>query len=128
MKILLCIGLGGFFGSMARYGMTIGVQQLAGVGRLGNFPVGTLAVNLLGCLALGFLGHLLTERFVVAHEIRFAITVGFIGAFTTFSAYANETLAMARGGELLFAWLNLLGNNALGLLAIWAGSRLGGLV
>lgn len=128
MKILLCIGLGGFFGAIARYGMTVGIQHLAGGGRLGDFPVGTLAVNLFGCLVLGFLGHLLSERFEMAAEIRFAITVGFIGAFTTFSTYAYETLAMAREGEQLFAWLNLLGSNVLGLFAVWAGSRLGGLV
>ena len=128
MKILLCIGLGGFLGSIARYGMTVGIQHWVGGGRLGDFPVGTLAVNLLGCLVLGFLGHLLSERFEMAAEIRFALTVGFIGAFTTFSTYAYETLAMAREGEQLFAWLNVLGSNALGLFAIWAGSRLGGLV
>jgi len=127
MKILIFIGIGGFFGSIARYGMTVGIQNWLG-GRLGDFPVGTLVVNLLGCLVLGFLGHLLSERFEMAAELRFALTVGFIGAFTTFSTYAYETLAMAREGEQLFAWLNVLGSNALGLLAIWAGSRLGGLV
>ncbi len=128
MKILLCIGLGGFFGSIARYGMTVGIQHWTGGGRLGDFPVGTLAVNLLGCLVLGFLGHLLSERFEMAAEIRFALTVGFIGAFTTFSTYAYETLALAKEGEHLFAWLNLLGSNALGLFAVWGGYRLGGLI
>ena len=49
-------------------------------------------------------------------------------AFTTFSTYAYETLAMAREGEQLFAWLNLLASNALGLFAVWGGYRLGGLV
>jgi CrcB protein len=128
MKILLCIGLGGFFGAMARYGMTVGVQHWVGGGRLGDFPVGTLAANLLGCLVLGFIGHLLSERFELAAEIRFALTVGFLGAFTTFSTYAYETLALAREGEQLFAWLNLLVSNALGLFAVWVGYRLGGLV
>jgi CrcB protein len=128
MKIILCIGIGGFFGAIARYGMTVGVQHWAGGGRLGDFPAGTLAVNLLGCLAVGFIGHLLSERFELAAEIRFALTVGFLGAFTTFSTYAYETLAMAREGEQLFAWMNLLVSNALGLFAVWAGFRLGGLV
>jgi CrcB protein len=127
MKILLCIGIGGFFGAIARYGMTVGIQHWLG-GRAGDFPVGTLAVNLLGCLVLGFLGHLLSERFEMGAELRFALTVGFIGAFTTFSTYAYETLAMAREGELLLAWLNLLASNALGILAVWGGYRLGGLV
>lgn len=127
MKILLCIGLGGFLGAIARYGMTVGIQHGFG-GRLGDFPVGTLTVNLLGCLVLGFIGHLLSERFELAAEIRFALTVGFLGAFTTFSTYAYETLAMAREGEQLFAWINLLASNALGLFAVWAGYRLGGLV
>ncbi len=128
MKILLCIGLGGFFGAIARYGITVGVQHWIGGGRLGDFPVGTLAANLLGCLVLGFIGHLLSERFEMAAEIRFALTVGFLGAFTTFSTYAYETLALAREGEQLFAWLNLLASNTLGLFAVWVGYRLGGLV
>ena len=127
MRILLYIGLGGFFGAVARYGMTAGIQHWLG-GRLGGFPAGTLAVNLLGCLVMGFLGHLLSERFELAAEIRFALTVGFLGAFTTFSTYAYETLVMLREGKPLFAWLNLLAGNALGLLAVCAGYRLGGLV
>lgn len=128
MKIVLYIGIGGFFGAIARYGMTAGVQHWAGGGRLGDFPAGTLAVNLLGCLTVGFIGHLLSERFELEAAVRFALTVGFLGSFTTFSTYAYETLAMAREGEMLFAWLNLLASNALGLAAVWAGARLGGLV
>jgi len=127
MKALLCIGIGGFLGAIARYGLGAVVHAIEG-GRTGGFPVGTLAVNLLGCLLLGFCAHLITVRFVIAHEIGMGLTVGFLGAFTTFSTFAHETLLLARHGAMMMMWLNVIASNTLGLAAVWAGYRLGGLV
>ena len=97
MKILLCIGLGGFFGAIARYGLSAIVHALAD-SRVGSFPIGTLVVNLLGCLLLGFCAHLISGRFAISHELGIGMTVGFLGAFTTFSTFAHESLLLARNG------------------------------
>jgi len=127
MKILLCIGLGGFFGAIARYGLSAAVHGLAD-SRIGSFPIGTLVVNLLGCLLLGFCAHLIAGRFAIDHELGIGLTVGFLGSFTTFSAFAHETFLLARNGLPILMWLNILASNTLGLFAVWAGYRLGGLV
>jgi len=127
MKIILYIGVGGFLGAISRYGLSNAVQLFAG-DRIVGFPLGTLAVNMIGCFVLGFVAHLLSERFFIARELRFAITVGFLGAFTTFSTFALETVSLAQGGRVLFAGLNLLAGNMLGLLFVWCGWRLGTLI
>ena len=127
MKIILCIGLGGFFGAISRYGLNAGVHAVLG-DRAAGFPVGTLVINVIGCFVLGFLAHFLTEKVLVSHELRLALTVGFLAAFTTFSTYALDTLVLAHQGKFLFVGLNLLVTNALGLMAVWGGWRLGTLV
>lgn len=127
MKIILCIGLGGFFGAVARYGLNAGVHTLLG-DRAAGFPAGTLVINVIGCFVLGFTAHFLTERVLIAHELRLALTIGFLGAFTTFSTYALDTLVLANHGHVLFVGLNLLVTNALCLLAVWGGWRLSLLV
>lgn len=123
MKIILCIGLGGFLGAVARYGLNAGVHIVFGE-RVAGFPLGTLVINVIGCFVLGFAAHFLTERILIAHELRLALTIGFLGAFTTFSTYALDTLVLANQGKLLFVGLNLLVTNALCLIAVWCGWRL----
>jgi len=127
MKIVLFIGLGGFLGAISRYGLNAAVHAVVG-DRAAGFPVGTLVINVIGCFVLGFVAHFLTERVLVAHELRLAITVGFLAAFTTFSTYALDTLCLAQNGKILFVGLNLLVTNTLGLIAVWGGWRLGQLV
>ncbi len=127
MKIILCIGLGGFFGAIARYGLNAGVHAVLG-DRAAGFPAGTLVINVIGCFVLGFLAHFFAEKVLIEHALRMAITVGFLAAFTTFSTYALDTLVLAQQGRFLFVGLNLLVTNALGLLAVWGGWHLGTLV
>ena len=127
MKVILCIGLGGFFGAVARYGLNAGVHAVFG-DRAAGFPVGTLVINVIGCFVLGFLAHFLAEKVLIAHALRLALTVGFLAAFTTFSTYALDALVLANHGRFLLVGLNLLATNALGLLAVWGGWRLGMLV
>jgi len=127
MKLILCIGLGGFFGAIARYGLNAGVHTVLG-DRAAGFPVGTMIINVIGCFVLGFLAHFLTERVLIAHELRMALTIGFLAAFTTFSTYALDTLCLAQNGKLLFAGINLLVTNVFCLVAVWGGWRLGTLV
>jgi CrcB protein len=124
MAQALLIGIGGFFGSIARYALSGVAQRLAfGGGRL--FPVGTLTVNVLGCFALGLLMQLLDERFLIRAELRLALTIGFLGAFTTFSTFGYETFALLNEGDWRLAAWNFTLTNGLCLVAIWAGWRLG---
>ena len=127
MKIILCIGFGGFLGAVARYGLNAAVHVLFGE-RAAGFPVGTLVINVIGCFVRGFVAHFLTERVLITHELRLALTVGFLAAFTTFSTYALDTLVLAGHGKYLFVGLNLLLTNALGPIAVWCGWRLSMLV
>ncbi|MFA5689328.1 MAG: fluoride efflux transporter CrcB [Kiritimatiellales bacterium] len=127
MKLILFIGIGGFFGAIARYALSSATHAFFG-GRAAGFPVGTLAVNLLGCLLLGFAVRCLSGRFPVIRELELALTVGFFGAFTTFSTYAYDTLLLAEQGRYAGMILNLLLSNGLGFLAVWGGWRLGALM
>lgn len=119
---LLLIFLGAGAGGTARYLVGGWMQAWAGPG----FPLGTLAVNVSGCLAIGFLATVL-EGSLVRDEWRLAILVGVLGGYTTFSSFGKETLALAQDGDWLRAGLNVLLSNALGLAAVWAGVMLAGL-
>jgi CrcB protein len=124
MSQVLLIGLGGFLGTISRYGLAGLCQRLAfGEGKL--FPYGTLAVNVLGCLFLGLIIQLSEERFLMRPEIRLALTIGFLGGFTTFSTFGYETFALWNDGDWRRAALNFVLTNGLGLLAVWMGYRLG---
>jgi len=94
------------------------VQQLSGSL---NFPYGTLAVNVIGCLLIGFLSQLVEMRGVLNAEARLLIMTGLLGGFTTFSTWSNETMTLLRDGQVGLALVNVGGSVALGLLAVWAG-------
>lgn len=114
---LLAIAAGGAVGSVLRYGMSIGVYGLLGRG----FPYGTLSVNVLGSLIMGFLYVMLVERMALATEWRAALLIGLLGAFTTFSTFSLETLQLIEGGELLKAVMNVILSVVLCLAAAWLG-------
>lgn len=121
MSKLILIGLGGAVGTLLRYGVAGFVQkQSAGV-----FPLGTLVVNCTGCLAIGFLGMMLTGPVLVREELRIALLVGVFGGYTTFSTFGRETMALAGDGQFGLAMANVLLSNALGLVAVWLGHRAG---
>jgi CrcB protein len=114
---ILLIGLGGGAGAILRYALATAVQGAAG----GAFPLGTLAVNVLGCLGIGLLEGLAEARAFGNPEARALLAVGFLGGFTTFSAFANETVLAAKDGSAAVAAANVLGSVALCLAAAWAG-------
>jgi fluoride exporter len=121
LRILL-IAFGGAIGSVFRYWMSIGVYSLLGR----DFPYGTLAVNVLGSFAMGFLAMFFVERFVeVAGEMRSLLLIGFLGGFTTFSSFSIETLGLLENGELIRALLNIGLSVGLCLIAVWLGAKLG---
>lgn len=118
MVNILLIGLGGFIGSVLRYLIASYVQQAT---KSVDFPFGTLAVNVLGCFLVGFLAQLVEGRGAFTSESRAFIFVGILGGFTTFSAFGNETLNLARDSQMIRALANIGGNVAVSLFAVWLG-------
>jgi CrcB protein len=116
MGKLLLAGIGGFIGSALRYSVSGFVQ---GFNRGVQFPYGTLAVNLIGCLAIGFLSYLAEARGVFTAETRTLVFIGVLGGFTTFSAFGNETINLWRQGEGALAALNIAAHLLLCLGAVW---------
>jgi fluoride exporter len=115
----LAIMIGGGLGSACRYWLFL-LAQRPGI----EFPLGTLAVNLLGCLAIGFLwGFLESAR--LAHEWRLFIFTGFLGGFTTYSTFARETTQLFEAGEWKSAIIYLAASNLGGLALAAAGFLLG---
>ena len=115
----LLVGVGGALGSVLRYWAGGLVQQAAG-GAAGGFPVGTLLVNVVGCVAIGALAQL-GERSPLAPETRALLMTGFLGGFTTFSAFANETVLAWRAGATALAAANVV----LSVAACIAGVAIG---
>lgn len=119
MRIALLIVFGAA-GTLARYGLQGLVQERTGPG----FPYGTLTVNLIGCLVLGAVGEYALAHLTIPPEWRIGITVGFVGAFTTFSTFSYETVRMLQDGEWRNAALYLSASIIGGLLAIFLGIHL----
>ncbi len=123
----LAIAAGGALGALARYALTVGIQgsRWVATSRLGSaFPWGTLAVNLLGCLAIGLLAGLFHRRGTVDPELRAFLLIGLLGGFTTFSTFALESTALLKGGSYGLALLNAVGSPLLGLFGVWLGDSL----
>ena len=115
------IGVAGFAGAMSRYA----VEGLVSERTRGGFPWGTFAVNVTGCFLLGFVFTVLTDRFLPHPTLRAALTIGFIGAYTTFSTFAFETMRLAEDGAVVAALGNIGLSVAAGLTAVYAGTWLG---
>lgn len=121
--IWLYIAVGGGLGAVARYGLGGWVQARAGF----EFPWGTLAVNLLGALLIGFAVRYL-EAIRLGPELRALVTVGLLGAFTTFSTFSYETVTLLEDGAWLRATLYSLGSLTLGVLAVLVGMGTAGII
>lgn len=121
MNIWLAVAAGGALGAVARFGLSRAVHAVTGTG----FPWGTLIVNVGGCLAMGLFYVLLVERYSVGPELRAAIIVGLLGAFTTFSAFSMETLNLMERGAHAMAAVNVVGSVLLCLGGAWLGLFLG---
>lgn len=122
-KSMLIVGLGSFAGGALRHMVSLLVRPVCG------FPVQTFIVNLLGCLLIGFLYGLFSRcPSANAGSWCLLLTTGFCGGFTTFSTFANESLSMLQSGDCLtfalYAGLSLL----LGILAVFCGYRVAGLI
>lgn len=104
MNQTLAIAAGGAVGALLRFWMSNGIYALLGRG----FPYGTLAVNVLGSLLMGFLYIVMIERLSLGAEWRGFALVGLLGAFTTFSAFSIETLTLLEQANYGKAMANIL--------------------
>jgi len=121
MKALALVALGGGFGAVCRY-------LLPGLllrGTAGGFPLGTLAVNLIGCLLIGLWAGLSVRHAWLDGELRLLLVTGVLGGFTTFSAFGLESLQLLRRGELALTGLYVGSSILLGLLMVAMGWWLG---
>lgn len=121
MNGTLLVGLGGFLGAIARYKLGAAITHGTGLVR---FPIGTFAVNLVGCLAIGLLAGVVARYHVLGTEARLFLFTGLLGGFTTFSAFGLESVELLRRGELAVAGLYAGGSVFAGLAAVWLGLKL----
>ncbi|MTI63594.1 fluoride efflux transporter CrcB [Methylophaga sp.] len=121
MQQLLAIAIGGAAGSVLRFMVSTGVHRVLGK----DFPYGTLTVNVLGSLLMGFLFIMLVERQISSIELRSGILFGVLGAFTTFSSFSFETLALMESGDWAKALVNVFLSVSACLLATWVGLGIG---
>jgi CrcB protein len=124
MRDLLLVGSGGFLGSVCRYYLGGIVMRSAGAPR---FPVGTATVNITGCLLIGLLAGLAETAHLLTPPARLFLLTGFLGGYTTFSAFAYETYFLGREQAWSLAVVNVGLQVSLGLAAVIAGHRLSGL-
>jgi CrcB protein len=117
---VLVISLGAIAGANARYFLSRYAAKLLGP----VFPYGTLIINVVGSLIVGFFLIWTSERVLVDPRWRLLVVVGFCGAFTTFSSYAFETMAYFEQGQWLLMFTNFFSNNFLCLGAALAGMAL----
>lgn len=115
--IFVCSGLGG----VLRHALGGLIQHWWGP----TFPLGTLIVNITGCLGIGFFAAAFAGGLMVREEYRIAVLVGIFGGYTTFSAFGLETMALVGKGDMARAGLNVLLSVAVGLVAVWFGAALG---
>jgi fluoride exporter len=116
MQHVMLIACGGMAGALARYGLSKYVAQSSN----SLFPWGTLLINLSGSLLIGLFFELF-DRAVIPADLRSLITIGFLGAYTTFSTYSLETVNLLRDGEIRLCLTNVILSNVLGLLLVLAG-------
>jgi CrcB protein len=120
LKWLLIAG-GGGLGSVLRYAVQLGAARVWGT----SFPLGTLLVNVAGCLAMGILSAAFVNSSALRHELRLALTVGVLGGFTTFSSFGLETINLLQDRRPTHAMIYVVASCAVGLAAVWLGWRIG---
>jgi CrcB protein len=117
MLQLLLVAVGGAIGSVLRYCVGVWALRIAGPA----FPWGTLAVNVVGCFLIGLLAELITRRYGGSVELRLLLITGFLGGFTTFSAFSLDTIALFERGATMAGITYVVASVAVSLIAVFAG-------
>ena len=118
MTKILLVFIGGGLGAVSRFLLTTALA-----GKLGNFPVGTLAANVFGSLLMGLVVGLLAGR-ANLEPVRLFVAVGFLGGFTTFSSFSAETIALLHGGQIFSAVINVVVSVVVSLTACAVGIKI----
>ncbi len=124
MNNILAIALGAAIGANLRYGIGLWAAQRFGT----EWPYGTFIINLLGCLGIGFLLTLITNRLTVSEPVRLMLITGLLGGFTTFSTFGYESFTLFTAGNTLAALTYIAGSVSGGLIAVVIGVSLGRLI
>jgi CrcB protein len=124
MQKLLLLAAAGALGTMARYGVSGAAQRILG----GEFPWGTLAANLIGCFLAGVFWSVAESRLSISGQTRTIVLMGFMGAFTTFSAFMLETGQLVRDAQWSWALGNVALQNGCGFVLFFCGLAVGRLI
>jgi fluoride exporter len=120
LRAAIAISLGAIAGALSRYYLGLWFAQ-----RFGSaFPYGTLFINLSGCLLMGVFTIIVLERVPIAPDVRLLVSVGYLGAYTTFSTYVLETSNLLQAGHALVAFLYWIGSSIVGLICLEVGKFL----
>jgi len=125
MQKIFLVGIGGFLGSVFRYLLSGFVQTASNIV---SFPVGTLSVNLIGCLVIGLLAGLSESRQLFGENARLFIFIGLLGGFTTFSTFGYEVFSFMRDGEFVSSFLNIFLHLFFSIILVWLGFSLAKLI
>ncbi|MBN1368353.1 MAG: fluoride efflux transporter CrcB [Dehalococcoidales bacterium] len=121
MQQLLFLALAGALGTLSRYALSGLIQKITGIA----FPWGTLIINATGGLIIGYIMQLALNTDIIPANLRVIVTIGFLGAFTTFSTFSYETVKLLEDGAFVLGALNVILNVVIGLGATFIGMLLG---
>jgi CrcB protein len=121
MSVVLGVLVGGAIGSLSRYGLDSWVER----NTVSDFPWGTFAVNVTGCLVVGFVIAALVDRHQAPAWLRAALVVGFCGGFTTFSTFSQETVDLLEAKLTMLAVANVSASVVTAILAVLLGAAIG---
>ena len=121
MLLVIAVGLGGAAGALARYGLDRLIERHV----MTVFPWSTFTINVTGCFLAGLSVAALVDRHDLPAWVRTGVVVGFLGAYTTFSTFGQESRDLFAGGHVSLAAVNATGSVVVGILAVAAGSGVG---
>ena len=123
IKNFLIVGIGGFFGSALRYCFYLFCNnQWLNYPNL-KFPVSTLIVNIFGSFLVGCLSVIFEKEFLLSNQLKLLLITGFLGGFTTFSAFSLENYSLIKDGEFYSAVLNIFFNVVVGVFCVFLGVK-----
>lgn len=124
MMNFFSVALGGALGATARYGLGIWISGKW----IHDFPLHTFIINIAGAFLLGLLNTLFIDKLTLTPETRLALTVGFLGAFTTFSTFGYETIMLIKAGNIFTAGIYTVSSIIIGFIGIFLGMGLARLI